>query len=85
MNRATRRPGACPARSSVSGWIWTSPLTSCMVRSEPDRTMHDVADHRALLETYAAEAQRMINPRLPVPAYSSVLKCSHAFSVPDRW
>jgi glycyl-tRNA synthetase len=28
----------------------------------------DVAANRALLETYAAEAQRMIEARLPVPA-----------------
>ncbi|MGH3868876.1 MAG: glycine--tRNA ligase [Pseudonocardiaceae bacterium] len=43
----------------------------------------DVTANRALLETYAAEAQRMIEARLPVPAYSSVLKCSHAFNVLD--
>ncbi len=43
----------------------------------------DVAAHRALLEIYAAEAHRMIDARLPVPAYSSVLKCSHTFNVLD--
>ncbi|MGH3694041.1 MAG: glycine--tRNA ligase [Pseudonocardiaceae bacterium] len=43
----------------------------------------DVAAHRALLETYAAEAQRMIDAGLPVPAHSFVLKCSHAFNVLD--
>ncbi len=43
----------------------------------------DVTANRALLETYAAEAQRMIDVGLPVPAYSFVLKCSHAFNVLD--
>ncbi|MGH3897501.1 MAG: glycine--tRNA ligase [Pseudonocardiaceae bacterium] len=43
----------------------------------------DVAANRALLEAYAAEAQRMIEARLPVPAHSYVLKCSHAFNVLD--
>ncbi|MGH3886513.1 MAG: glycine--tRNA ligase subunit beta, partial [Pseudonocardiaceae bacterium] len=35
------------------------------------------------MEAYAAEAQRMIGARLPVPAHSYVLKCSHAFNVLD--
>ncbi|HSK96003.1 MAG TPA: glycine--tRNA ligase subunit alpha [Euzebyales bacterium] len=43
----------------------------------------DITANRALLETYAAEAQRMIEARLPVPAHSYVLKCSHAFNVLD--
>lgn len=43
----------------------------------------DVAANRALLETYAAQAQRMIEARLPVPAHSYLLKCSHAFNVLD--
>jgi len=43
----------------------------------------DVTANRALLEIYAAEAQRMIEARLPVPAHSYVLKCSHAFNVLD--
>ncbi|MBW0011518.1 MAG: glycine--tRNA ligase, partial [Pseudonocardiales bacterium] len=43
----------------------------------------DVTANRALLEAYAAEAQRMIEARLPVPAHSYVLKCSHAFNVLD--
>ncbi len=43
----------------------------------------DVTANRALLEAYAAEAQRMIDARLPVPAHSYVLKCSHAFNVLD--
>jgi glycyl-tRNA synthetase len=34
-------------------------------------------------QLYAAEAQRMIEARLPVPAHSYVLKCSHAFNVLD--
>jgi hypothetical protein len=36
-----------------------------MVRSDLDRTIYDVTANRALLETYAAEEQRMIEARLP--------------------
>ncbi|HEX6197502.1 MAG TPA: glycine--tRNA ligase [Jiangellaceae bacterium] len=43
----------------------------------------DVEANRALFETYSAEAQRMIDERLPVPAYTYVLKCSHVFNVLD--
>jgi glycyl-tRNA synthetase len=43
----------------------------------------DVATNRELLELYAAEAQRMIDAGLPVPAHTYVLKCSHAFNVLD--
>ena len=43
----------------------------------------DVAANRQLLEIYAAEAQRLINAGLPVPAHTYVLKCSQAFNVLD--
>jgi glycyl-tRNA synthetase len=43
----------------------------------------DVAANRALLDIYAGEARRLIALRLPVPAYSYVLKCSHTFNVLD--
>ncbi len=43
----------------------------------------DIAATRGLFETYAAEARRMLDARLPVPAHSLVLKCSHAFNVLD--
>lgn len=43
----------------------------------------DVEANRRLLEIYAAEAQRMIDAELPVPAHSFVLKCSQAFNVLD--
>jgi glycyl-tRNA synthetase len=43
----------------------------------------DVRTNRELLELYAAEAQRMIDAGLPVPAHTYVLKCSHAFNVLD--
>ncbi|HEX5742059.1 MAG TPA: glycine--tRNA ligase, partial [Pilimelia sp.] len=43
----------------------------------------DVDTNRALLEAYAAEAQRLIDAELPVPAQTYVLKCSHAFNVLD--
>ncbi|MFC7566383.1 glycine--tRNA ligase [Actinomadura namibiensis] len=43
----------------------------------------DIDANRSLFETYAAEARRMLDARLPVPAHSYVLKCSHAFNVLD--
>ncbi|GIE36522.1 glycine--tRNA ligase [Actinoplanes italicus] len=43
----------------------------------------DIDANRRLLEIYAAEAQRMIDAGLPVPAHSYVLKCSQAFNVLD--
>ncbi|MGI5321743.1 glycine--tRNA ligase [Actinomadura nitritigenes] len=43
----------------------------------------DIAANRGLFETYASEARRMLDARLPVPAHSCVLKCSHAFNVLD--
>ncbi|NDL57090.1 glycine--tRNA ligase [Phytoactinopolyspora mesophila] len=43
----------------------------------------DVEANRALFETYAAEAERLIADRLPVPAHTYVLKCSHTFNVLD--
>ncbi|PSL02860.1 glycyl-tRNA synthetase beta chain [Haloactinopolyspora alba] len=43
----------------------------------------DVAANRAWFDGYAAEAERLIEQRLPVPAYTYVLKCSHTFNVLD--
>lgn len=43
----------------------------------------DVATNRSLFGEYAGEARRMIELELPVPAYSYVLKASHAFNVLD--
>jgi glycyl-tRNA synthetase len=43
----------------------------------------DVATNRQLLELYAAEAQRLVDAGLPVPAHTYVLKCSQAFNVLD--
>ncbi|WP_089324289.1 glycine--tRNA ligase [Actinomadura meyerae] len=43
----------------------------------------DIATNRELFEAYAAEARRMLDARLPVPAHAYVLKCSHAFNVLD--
>ncbi|MEV0719599.1 glycine--tRNA ligase [Asanoa sp. NPDC050611] len=43
----------------------------------------DVATNRLLLDQYAAEAQRMVDAGLPVPAHTYVLKSSHAFNVLD--
>ncbi|MDA8297319.1 MAG: glycine--tRNA ligase [Actinomycetota bacterium] len=43
----------------------------------------DVEVARQLYERYVAEADRLINERLPIPAHSFVLKSSHAFNVLD--
>ncbi len=43
----------------------------------------DVAANQKLFEAYTAEAQRMVDARLPVPAHTYVLKSSHAFNVLD--
>jgi glycyl-tRNA synthetase len=43
----------------------------------------DVATARRLFDDYAAEARRMIDAGLPVPAHYQVLKCSHEFNVLD--
>ncbi|GAA4022775.1 glycine--tRNA ligase [Allokutzneria multivorans] len=43
----------------------------------------DVATNRRLFEDYAAEAERQLEQRLPVPAHYFVLKCSHTFNVLD--
>ena len=43
----------------------------------------DIELNRRMFSEYAAEAERMIDAGLPVPAYTFVLKCSHAFNVLD--
>lgn len=43
----------------------------------------DVETNQRLFESYAAEARRMLDLELPVPAYLYVLKCSHTFNVLD--
>ncbi len=43
----------------------------------------DVQTNQVLLELYVAEATRLIEASLPLPAYSYVLKSSHAFNVLD--
>jgi glycyl-tRNA synthetase len=43
----------------------------------------DIGLNRQLFEFYAEEAQKMLDQHLPVPAYSYILKCSHAFNVLD--
>ncbi|MFI0976422.1 glycine--tRNA ligase [Streptomyces sp. NPDC021093] len=43
----------------------------------------DVDSNQRLFDLYAAEARRMLDLELPVPAYTYVLKCSHTFNVLD--
>ncbi|WP_328996894.1 glycine--tRNA ligase [Kribbella sp. NBC_01245] len=43
----------------------------------------DVEGQKRLFEEYATEARRMLDARLPVPAHTYVLRCSHTFNVLD--
>lgn len=43
----------------------------------------DVETNQRMYESYVAEATRMVEARLPVPAHQFVLKSSHAFNVLD--
>ncbi|BDZ59190.1 hypothetical protein GCM10025872_28470 [Barrientosiimonas endolithica] len=43
----------------------------------------DIGANQDLFEHYTTEAQRLIDARLPVPAWTYVLKSSHAFNVLD--
>lgn len=43
----------------------------------------DIETNRTLYELYIAEATRLIDAALPIPAYTYVLKSSHAFNVLD--
>ena len=43
----------------------------------------DVEANKRLFEEYATEAKRLLDLRLPVPAHTYVLKCSHTFNVLD--
>jgi glycyl-tRNA synthetase len=43
----------------------------------------DIDANHALFEAYAAEADRLIETRLPVPAHTFILKCSQIFNVLD--
>lgn len=43
----------------------------------------DVATQRTLFEMYSAEARRMLEAQLPLPAYNYALKCSQTFNVLD--
>ncbi|MBB5812300.1 glycine--tRNA ligase [Streptomyces collinus] len=43
----------------------------------------DIDTNHRLFESYAAEARRLLDLELPVPAYTYVLKCSHTFNVLD--
>ena len=52
-----------------------------MSRSYPDAA--DVDTSQPLYDSYVAEATRMVEARLPVPAHYFILKSSHAFNVLD--
>ncbi|WP_018640417.1 glycine--tRNA ligase [Parafrankia elaeagni] len=43
----------------------------------------DIDAVRRMYGEFAAEARRLLDARLPVPAHSYVLKCSHAFNILD--
>jgi glycyl-tRNA synthetase len=43
----------------------------------------DLDTNTALFDRYEAEARRLVEARLPIPAHAYVLKCSHTFNVLD--
>ncbi|CAG9461184.1 unnamed protein product [Pedinophyceae sp. YPF-701] len=43
----------------------------------------DISDQRRRFELFQSEAKRMIEERLPIPAYDHLLKISHTFNVLD--
>jgi len=43
----------------------------------------DIDTQQQLFDLHAAEAQAMLDKRLPLPAYYDILKCSHTFNVLD--
>ncbi|MGH7869622.1 MAG: glycine--tRNA ligase subunit beta, partial [Candidatus Dormibacteraceae bacterium] len=43
----------------------------------------DIEANQKLFQIYAQEAERLIELRLPIPAHSYVLKCSHTFNILD--
>ncbi len=43
----------------------------------------DIDTNRQLYELHVGEAEKMIEARLPLPAYYNIVKCSHAFNVLD--
>ncbi|KAA8494749.1 Glycine--tRNA ligase, chloroplastic/mitochondrial 2 [Porphyridium purpureum] len=43
----------------------------------------DIDTNRSLFDAYAGEAKKMIEARLPIPAYNYVLKTSHTFNILD--
>jgi len=43
----------------------------------------DVEDQRQRFQLFEREARRLIEKRLPIPAFDHLLKCSHAFNVMD--
>lgn len=43
----------------------------------------DIAGQRARFDLFVKEAHRMLDKRLPVPAYDHLLKTSHAFNILD--
>jgi glycyl-tRNA synthetase alpha subunit len=49
----------------------SAPATHCLLLSH------------SLLLLHVLQARRMLEKRLPVPAYDMLLKCSHAFNVLD--
>ncbi|MDR7544065.1 MAG: glycine--tRNA ligase subunit alpha [Armatimonadota bacterium] len=75
-------------KASVFDILWTDGVTYGELRREEERQLSaygfqhsDPAVLRALFETYEAEARRLLEVPLILPAYDAVLKCSHLFNL----
>ncbi|MGQ0569900.1 MAG: glycine--tRNA ligase subunit alpha [Armatimonadota bacterium] len=75
-------------KASVFDILWTDTVTYGDLRKEEERQLSaygfehgDPESLRMLFETYEAEARRLLNVGLVLPAYDAVLKCSHLFNL----
>jgi glycyl-tRNA synthetase alpha chain len=77
-------------KASVFDILWTDGVTYGELRREDERQLSaygfehsDPVVLRGLFETYEAEARRLLEVPLVLPAYEAVLKCSHLFNLLD--
>lgn len=75
---------------SIFDLEWAEGLTYGDVHLETERQFSrynfeaaDVPMHLELFKVYEAEAERLLDAELVLPAYDFVLKCSHAFNMLD--
>jgi glycyl-tRNA synthetase alpha chain len=75
-------------KASVFDVEWTAGVTYGALRKEEERQLSaygfeysDPAMLRTLFETFEADARRLLDIPLIIPAYEAVLKCSHLFNL----